>query len=138
MFPDMPVRLRSCAPIANTGLQRPVYTLVLEGIPEGWTEHTVRSGDSRVPDKTWAVLQRGPRKTAYQTVRRNASMVRQPATGGRQGPPEQAANEPAVGALAAEPPDGGGAPQGGRDAPEKGGGGAAEPALADDGDEELL
>ena len=56
VFPDTPVRLRSCTPMSNTGLQRAVYTLVLEGIPEGWSEHPVRCGDSRVPDKMWARL----------------------------------------------------------------------------------
>ena len=121
IFPETPIRLRSCVPMANTGLHKPVYTLALEGVPKDLTEHTVRSVDSRLPDRMWTLVQRGPRRAAYQGV------------GRQRREPRLRQMRPTRCRLRCPPPG-----RGRRRACQTGGGGAPEPAVVQDGDNDLL
>ena len=47
----MPIRPRQCTQLASSTLVRPVFDLLLEGVPVEWAGMFLPSVDSRVPDR---------------------------------------------------------------------------------------
>ena len=65
VFPEVPVKIRSYVLLWGTGLQGTIYTLVLEGVPDGWHKYVVHSADNCISHKEWTLLQRAPERPAY-------------------------------------------------------------------------
>ena len=47
------IKVQSCAHPAATGLERPLFNLVLQRVPGDWQGHYIRSTDSRLPHRVW-------------------------------------------------------------------------------------
>ena len=83
------MRVRFCVPIMGVSLISPVFTIVLEGMPDNWREQLIPYG-CRLPNCGWMHLQREQRRLGYQGVRRNTTM----ATPDAQGQPRHVVPEP--------------------------------------------
>ena len=47
----VPIRVRRCPQLASTTLERPVFDLLLQGVPMDWAGMFLPSVDSRVPNR---------------------------------------------------------------------------------------
>ena len=61
--------------MAGMSLHRPVFTIILERVPDEWPEKVIPSEDLHVPNGGWTCLQRKPRRLGYQGVGQNAALV---------------------------------------------------------------
>ena len=77
----VPIRVRRCTQLASTTLERPVFDLLLEGVPMDWAGIFLPSVDSRVPDRVWERIVRRNQAAPYVPVGPRDRMVRVPAAG---------------------------------------------------------
>ena len=52
-WPSDDVKMISCQHITRSGLQRPTFSLTLEGVPVKWEQAILRENDSRLRQKVW-------------------------------------------------------------------------------------
>ena len=53
VWPSEDVRMITCQHITKSGLQRPTFSLALEGVPMDWEQSTLRESDARLRQKVW-------------------------------------------------------------------------------------
>ena len=74
--PEAPIRVHRCTQLAHSTLDRSVFDLELEGVPEDWQGVRLGAPDTRLPDRTWERTTRAPRQGRYQPVGPRARMTR--------------------------------------------------------------
>ena len=89
----MPIRVHHCAQLAHSTLDRPVFDLELEGVPE-WQGVRLGAPDTRFPDRTWERTTRSSGQGRYQPVGPRARMTRPKGSGEVQQQPEDARDVP--------------------------------------------
>ena len=60
--PEAPVRVHRCTQLAHGTLDRPVFDLEPEGVPEDWQGVRLGAPDTRLPDRTWERTTRNARQ----------------------------------------------------------------------------
>ena len=65
-----------CTQLAHSTLDRPVFDVELEGVPEGWQGLLLGAPDTRLPDRTWERTTRSSRQGRYHPVGPRARMTR--------------------------------------------------------------
>ena len=53
VWPSADVKWPDCRHITRTGLQRPTFTLTLEGVPHDWEQSILRENNARLRQKVW-------------------------------------------------------------------------------------
>ena len=61
----MNIRVRRCTQLAHSSLNRPVFDLELEGVPEDWQGVRLGAHDTRLPDRLWERKTRSSRRGQY-------------------------------------------------------------------------
>ena len=74
--PEAPICVHRCTQLAHSTLDRPVFDLELEGVPEDWQGVRQGAPDTRLPDRTWERTTRNSRQGRYQPMRPRARMTR--------------------------------------------------------------
>ena len=82
--PDVPIRVHRCTQLAHSTLDRPVFDLELEGVPQDWQGVRLGAPDTRLPDRTWERTTRSSRQGRYQPVGPRARMTRPQGLGAAQ------------------------------------------------------
>ena len=88
--PEVPIRIHRCTQLAHSTLDRPVFDLELEGVPEDWQGVRLGAPDTRLPDRTWERTTRSARQGRCQPVGPRARMTRLKGSGEVQRQPEDA------------------------------------------------
>ena len=73
--PEVPVRVHRCTQVAHITLDRPVFDLELEGVPEDWQGVRLGAPDTRLPDRCWERTTRSSRQGRYRPVGPRARMT---------------------------------------------------------------
>ena len=92
--PEVPIRVHRCTQMAHSTLDRPVFDLEPEGVPEDWQGVWLGAPDTRLPDRLWERTTRSPRQGCYQLVGPMARMTRLEGSGEGQQQPEAARETP--------------------------------------------
>ena len=92
--PEVPIRVHRCTQLAHSTLDRPVFDLELEGVPEDWQGVRLGAPDTRLPDRLWERTTRSSRQGRYQPVGPRARMTRPEGSGKGQQQPEAAWETP--------------------------------------------
>ena len=92
--PDVPIRVHRCTQLAHSTLDRPVFDLELEGVPEDWHGERLGAPDTRLPDRTWERTTRSSRQGRYQPMGPRARMTRPKGFGEVQQQPEDSRDAP--------------------------------------------
>ena len=65
---EVTIRVHRCTQLAHSTLDRPVFDLELEGVPEDWQDVRLGAPDTRFPDRLWERTTRSSRQGRYQPV----------------------------------------------------------------------
>ena len=79
-----------CTQLAHSTLDRPVFDLELEGVPEDWQGAWLGASDNRLPDRVLERATRSSRQGRYQSLGPRARMTRPEGSGEDQQRPEAA------------------------------------------------
>ena len=72
---EVPIRVHRCTQLAHSTLDRPVFDLELEGVPEDWHGARLGAPDTRLRDRLWERTTRSSRQGGYQPVGPRARMT---------------------------------------------------------------
>ena len=78
----MPICVHRCTQLAHSTLDRPVFDLELEGVPEDWQGAWLGAPDNRLPDRVLERTTRSSRQGRYQPLGPRARMTRPEGSGG--------------------------------------------------------
>ena len=92
--PDVPIRVHHCTQLAHSTLDRPVFDLELQGVPEDWQGVQLGAPDTRLPDRLWEQTSRSSRQGRYQPVGPSARLTRPEGCGEGQQQPQAAQETP--------------------------------------------
>ena len=74
--PEASIRVQGCTQLAHSTLDRPVFDLELEGVPEDWQGVRLGAPGTRLPDRTWERTTRASCQGRYQPAGPRARMTR--------------------------------------------------------------
>ena len=86
---EVTIRVHPCTPLTHSTLDRPVFDLELEGVPEDWQCVRLGAPDTSLLDRLWERTTRSSRRGHHQPVGPRARMTRPEGSGG--GPKQPAA-----------------------------------------------
>ena len=73
---EVPIRVHRCIRLAQSTLDRPVFDLELEGVPEDWQGARLGAPNTHLPNRHWERTTRSSRQGRYQPVGPRARMTR--------------------------------------------------------------
>ena len=79
---EVTIRVHRCTQLAHSTLDRLVFSLELEGVPEDWQSVLLLALDTRLPDRLRERTTRSSRQGHYEPVGPRARMTRQEGSGG--------------------------------------------------------
>ena len=74
--PEVAIRVHRCTQLAHSTLDRPVFDLELEGVPEDWQGVRLGAPNTRLPERLWERTTRSSHQGRYQPVGPRARMTR--------------------------------------------------------------
>ena len=80
VWPTQDVKLTDCQHITQSGLQRPTFSLTLEGVPAEWEQSIRRENDARLRQKVWVTCVTQQTTGARKHVNLGTQVVRGPQT----------------------------------------------------------